>query len=140
MHLNSKDTLKIDYLNEYGLNLTDKPKEEIRESGMDYLKNIIEPKNLIYNLPLIKHFSTTNNNKSYFTYFQNIRNKIDSDYTWKNTSRCIIDKNFFLSITFDMDGIGKQNIQSDNYLKPDIEPEKYFLILQTLTKKEKEIL
>jgi DNA-binding CsgD family transcriptional regulator len=140
MHLNSRDTLKIDYLNEYGLNLTDKPIEEIRESGMDYLKEIIEPKNRKYNLPLIKHFSKTNDNKAYFTYFQNIRNKIESDYTWKITSRCIVNKKHFLSITFDLNGLEKLNIQSDNHLEPDIELEKHFLILQTLTKREKEIL
>jgi len=140
MHLNSRDTLKIDYLNEYGLNLTDKPIEEISENGMAYLKEIIEPENLIYNLPLIKHFSAINDDKSYFTYFQNIRVKIGLDYTWKITSRCIIDEKSFLSITFDLDGIGKQNIQSDNHLEPDIELEKHFLILQTLTKREKEIL
>ena len=140
MHLNSRKSSEMIYLNEYGLNLADKPIEYIRENGMAYLKEIIEPENLNYNLPHIKHFSATNDNKAYFTYFQNIRNKIGLDYKWRITSRCIIDENSFLSITFDLDGIGKQNIQSDNHLKPDTELEKHFLILQSLTKREKEIL
>jgi len=69
-----------------------------------------------------------------------IRDRVETDYCWRSTTRCVLDENYFISITYSLQELEKMSLISSGVLEPNLVIENYLYQFQSLTKREKEIL
>ena len=140
LHVNKRGSLLLKYVNAYGTQMVNTSLETILIQGIPFQERHIEARTISNTKKLMKQVYADNDDKKYVFYYQNIRNSEKSDYQLRLTSRCIIDDFCFLSITTPLNEITEISTVSEHALEPDFEVENHFLILQSLTKREKEIL
>ena len=80
LHLNFRDSLKIDYLNEFGINKLGQPLTAIKMRGLELMGELIEPKSMADALKTIRKYGKQNDIKHYFTFYQNIREPLLIDF------------------------------------------------------------
>lgn len=114
--------------------------KQVRDMGDRFVKSIVEPHNLAHTREVMGSYKRINDNREYFTFFQNIRNNPEVNYTWRLSLRSSLNESHYVTITVPVKELESSIKQSDEILAPIPLVEAYFDKLQLLTKREKEIL
>lgn len=141
LHLNRTDDLVLSYFNNWALNRFEKSVDEILEGGLEFMLSIFEAGTAeLFSKSLIS-FINADDYYSSHGFFQKFRFNFKRNYEWMYTSSKLFDdgKHVF-SYSTSLGDIEKNSSFLIRNLEDNLFLRKNFLKLQSLTKREKQIL
>lgn len=119
-------------------NLFEVEKGVIMEEGWDYLKTLVHPSNLAYQMPLLKTFQESKSDKT-LTYYQYCKTALKDDFFWIMTHKRIMSDDSYLSVYLKAQDLLNSNDFFNKYLDNTWMSDAAIHRFNSLSKREKEI-
>lgn len=141
VHINCLDDFAINFVNSFGEKKYDVGMEEVLKVGPSFILDLFEPGSFeILTKPLANMVAEDDKSKI-ISFFQKIKPHKNADYRWLlTTSKILKDKNEFISISQELNGIDGSTRAIGKVLDDNLFLKKNMERFGTLTKREKEIV
>lgn len=141
LHFNRAEDLVLSYFNNWALNRFEKSVEEILAAGLDFMLSLYEEDTAMLFSQSLLTFVAKNDKQGSHGFFQKFRFNTKREYEWMYTSSKLFnDGEQVFSYSTPLEDLKKNNVFLLKNLEDNIFLRKNFQKLQSLTKREKQVL